>query len=137
MLTVVKSLQEEKLELGDCQEADMEGGRAAGIAGAWEVCVCARESRKSSTADQSGESSGPCSGCSGHTFSRGAAQLTPVCVCPHLNLAWEEVLIQTCQQEGDTSVAAVLCHALLPVQGLNPDLGVGLNTLLPLPFFNT
>lgn len=88
--------------------------------------MCARESRKSSTADRSRESSQPCSGCSGHTFSRGAAQLTPVCVFSHLNLAWEEVLIsQACQPEGDTlcpSVGTALCRALLPGWGLNPDL---------------
>lgn len=97
MLTfhAVKSPQEEELELGDCQEADMEGGESSRNSGSvGGLCVCARESRKSSTANRSGESSQPCLGCSGHTFPRGAAQLTPVCVLLSLNLAWEEVLMQ-------------------------------------------
>lgn len=66
-------------------------GRAAGIAGAWEVCVCARESRKSSAADGSGESSHPALGAQ---VTRGAAQPAPVRVFTHLNSVWEAVLPQ-------------------------------------------
>lgn len=50
--------------------------------------MCAREGRSSSSsaADRSGESSGPRSGCSGHAFCRGAAQLTPALCFPPLQL---------------------------------------------------
>lgn len=41
MLTVVESPQEEELELGDCQEADMEGGESSRNSGSvGGVCVC-------------------------------------------------------------------------------------------------
>lgn len=71
MLTVVRSPQEEELEVGDCQEADMEGGESSRNSGSvGGLCVCG-ESRKSSTADRSRESSRPCSRSSGHAFSGG------------------------------------------------------------------
>lgn len=56
MLTVVKSPQEEELELGDCQEADMEGGensRNSGSVGG--LCVCEGEQEKQHCGSEWGE----------------------------------------------------------------------------------
>lgn len=56
MLTVVKSPQKEELELGDCQEADMEGGensRNSGSVGG--LCVCEGEQEKQHCGLEQGE----------------------------------------------------------------------------------
>lgn len=55
--------------------------------------MCKGEQEKQHCGSQWGELR-PCSGCSGHTLSRGAALLTPAGVFPHLNLIWEELLMQ-------------------------------------------
>lgn len=58
MLTfhAVKSPQEEELELGDCQEADMEGGESSRNSGSvGGLCVCEGEQEKQHCGSEQGE----------------------------------------------------------------------------------
>lgn len=56
MLAVVKSPQEEELELGDCQEADTEGGESSRNSGSvGGLCVCEGEQEKQHCGSERGE----------------------------------------------------------------------------------